>query len=194
VSLDLSCGDYAVVVCNEPPHKCPGGHAASHQVAGDGLSAVEVFWLGDREVRSSSRHCVTVSRDGKPIASRMLIASGGATVVHAHSAFVRDDRCFVAIGPYVCSLQIPSLEPIWTTQADEASCFGVYHAPQYEGIVSHGELSIARLSYDGDVVWSAGGADIFTNGFALQEHHAEAIDFEGRRYRFLLTSGACQGT
>ena len=39
------------------------------------------------------------------------------------------------------------------------------------------------------VAWSAGGRDIFTEGFELHEHHAEAIDFYGARYRFELETG-----
>jgi len=47
-----------------------------------------------------------------------------------------------------------------------------------------------RLSYAGQLLWSS--RDIFTEGFALYEHHAEAMDFYHTRYRFELETGQSQ--
>ena len=126
------------------------------------------------------------------LASRVLLAVGGGSGVHAHSAFVRGDTCFVAVGPFVCALELPTLRLLWHTRADTATCFGVYDAPSYASIISHGEFEIVRLSYSGQLLWSASGRDIFSEGFEIHEHHAEAIDFAGTRYTFELETGRAQ--
>ncbi len=56
-------------------------------------------------------------------------------------------------------------------------------------IVSHGELAIARVALDGTVVWSAGGKDIFSEGFVLHKDFAEAVHFNHETYRVDLTTG-----
>jgi hypothetical protein len=81
---------------------------------------------------------------------------------------------------------------LWHTRVDTATCFGVYDAPGYSSVISHGEVEIARLTYSGQLLWSASGRDIFSGDFELHEHHAEAIDFEGAHYRFELETGQSQ--
>ena len=159
----------------------------------DNLSTKEQeYFIGDEGYRPSSRHRVVVEQDDDVLAFRILLAGGGASGVHAHSAFVRGDACFIAVGPFVCALELPTLRLLWHARADTATCFGVYDAPGYASIISHGELEIARLSYAGQLLWSASGRDIFSEGFALHEHHAEAIDFNGTRYRIELETGRSQ--
>ena len=56
-------------------------------------------------------------------------------------------------------------------------------------MISHGELKIARLTYDGQIMWSSSGQDIFTGAFTMRERDAEVLDFNGKRYRIDLASG-----
>jgi hypothetical protein len=117
---------------------------------------------------ATARHRVTgllFDRGTIVVASRVLLAGGGASGVHARSAFVREDACFVAVGPFVCALEVPSLRLLWHARADTATCFGVYDSPTYANIISHGEIEIACLSYSGQVLWSTSGRDIFSGSF-----------------------------
>jgi hypothetical protein len=139
--------------------------------------------------RPSSRHRVTIRRGDEVVTSRVFLAGGGASGVHAHSAFLRGDTCYLAVGAFVCALELPTLRLLWHLRADAATCFGVYDAPRYASIISHGELEIARLTYSGQLLWSASGRDIFSAGFELHQHHAEAVDFDGTHYRFELETG-----
>lgn len=149
----------------------------------------EEYFFGDDAYRPSSRDRVVVKLGDTAIASAVLLAVGGSTGVHPYSAFVRGDTCFVAVGPFVCALELPTLRLLWHSCTDVATCFGIYDAPGYASIISHGELEIARLSYSGQIFWSASGQNIFSAGFELHEHHAEAIDFDGTRYRFEIETG-----
>jgi hypothetical protein len=152
----------------------------------------EEHFFGDDSYRPSSRHRVVVKQHDTTLASRVLLAEGGCSGVHTHTAFVRGDTCFVAVGPFVCALQLPTLRLIWHARTDAATCFGIYDATGYASIISHGELEIARLSYSGQLIWSASGRDIFSEGFELHDDHAEATDFGGTRYRFDLETGQSQ--
>jgi hypothetical protein len=150
------------------------------------------YFIEDDGYSASSRHRIVIRRGDDVLASRVLLAGGGASGVHARSAFVRGDTCFIAVGPFVCALELPTLRLLWHTRADTFTCFGIYDAPRYESIISHGELQIARLNYSGQLLWSASGRDIFSEGFTLRDDHAEAIDFNGINYRFDLETGQLQ--
>jgi len=185
VELTLSSKHGEIVIADESPDTPRFDPRSADNACGP----VDESFFGDREYRASSRHRIVVTRGDSVLASRILLATGGATGVHDHSALLLDNRCIVAVGPFICSLALPSLQVHWHTRTDQATCFGVYDSPGYASIISHGELEIARLTYSGRVLWSAGGADIFSEGFELHEHYAEAVDFYGTRYRFELETG-----
>ena len=125
----------------------------------------------------------------KVLHSCVLVASGGPTRVHPRSALLYKARCIVAVGSFLACLRFPDLELVWQVEVDTASCFGVYHLPQYESYISHGELDIARVSYDGEILWSSSGKDIFTNDFALYEDYIELVDFNNEKYHVELSTG-----
>jgi hypothetical protein len=77
----------------------------------------------------------------------------------------------------------------WFVQVDAATCFGIYFDVPHSALISHGELEIARLSYDGAILWSRSGADIFSEGFSMLPGYVEAIDFNGQAYRFDYETG-----
>lgn len=182
MNLQLSDGDYLITIADAPA--CSAGSA-------DNLRKYDYVHTLDSSHcdRPSSCHSVLVSKKDAEVASCILLADGGVTGVHQHSALIHNKSCIIAVGPYVARLRIPSLELQWATQADCATCFGIYHAMEHEGFISHGELTITRLSYEGDIVWQSGGADIFTNGFDLHGDRVQAVDFYNRRYEFDIRTG-----
>jgi outer membrane protein assembly factor BamB len=121
--------------------------------------------------------------------STLLGARGGASGVHEHSCLVLGESCYVAIGPYVASLSLPTLELQWATETDDATCFGVHGCPVEGAFISHGELLIALVTTSGQVLWRAGGADVFSGPVRVTEAHVYAEDFEGRHYCFDLRTG-----
>jgi hypothetical protein len=145
--------------------------------------------LTDAAYQLSSRHGLVVREGGVIRQSCILLAGGGSSGVHGHSVVIVGDTCFVAVGNTLCSLALPSGELLWHLQVDIATCFGVYFSAKHHCLISHGELEIARISLSGEVVWSSGGADIFSEGFELHSDYVEAVDFNRTVYRMDIASG-----
>ena len=181
--LELIVGKYRVTIVNDPTHTVGSAdnvHSYDHEYHLDDDRA---------EYAVTSRHAVSVFADNELIATCILLAGGGASSIHEHSALIHAESCVVAVGPYLVSLTIPTLELQWTTQSDTATCFGVYHSETHHCFISHGELEIARVSYDGQLVWQSGGADIFTNGITIREDSVHVVDFNDMEYTFDIDTG-----
>lgn len=145
------------------------------------------YVLGDG--RPSSTHGVWCQQGEKILGSAVLLAGGGASGVHEHSMLALDSRVFVAVGDQVASLDLPALGLRWNVRADEATVFGLHATPDREALIVHGELQVSRLTSDGDIVWSAGGADIFTGELRVEGDRISVHDFEGQEYHFETLSG-----
>jgi hypothetical protein len=138
------------------------------------------------DYRQSSVHGVVI--DGQPVA--VFGACGGATRPHPNALLERGNRCYLAVGPFVVCFDAKPFKHHWALAVDQATCFGVHCCMDSGALVSHGELEISRFTESGDILWSAAGADIFSEGFRLRAGIAEAIDFNGRIYRFALSDGS----
>jgi len=174
--LELIAGKYRVTIENDPTHSVGSTdnvHRYDHEYQLDDTGT---------EYAVTSRHALRCSDDIESIATCILLAGGGASGIHDHSALIHDGSCIVAVGPFVVSLALPSLRINWALQIDDATCFGVYDSPRLGCLFSHGELLISRVSYDGTIVWQTGGADIFTNGFQLDGNVVRVTDFYDREY------------
>ncbi|WDI43205.1 hypothetical protein [Bremerella sp. P1] len=181
--LELISGKYRVTIADEPTHSVgsvDNVHAYDHEYHLDDARS---------EYAVASRHAVQVSDNTKLIATCILLASGGASGVHEHSAIINNEFCIVAVGPFMASLRIPTLELQWATKSDTATCFGVYHSEKHHCYISHGEIEIARVTFGGDIVWRAFGADIFTNGCRLLDDHVHVVDFNDMGYTFDIDTG-----
>jgi len=148
------------------------------------------YRLDDEPYVPTLLHTVMVTQDDeKPDASCILGASGGASGVHEHSAIIHADSLLLAVGPFIASLKLPKLTLNWKVKADWATCFGVYHAPEHRCYLSRGELDVAAVSYDGAIMWSNSGADIFTNGFSVSQNQVTAIDWNKDSYVWNIATG-----
>ena len=147
------------------------------------------YILTDDNCQFSSRHGLSILTDNKPVASCIFLSGGGASGVHEHSAIVVGNNCYVAVGPFICCIKLPSLDLAWSACVDSATCFGVYNSTKHLGLISHGELEIARLSYAGEIIWTQGGKDIFSESIEMHEDFVIATDFNGQKYRFDIVTG-----
>ena len=144
----------------------------------------------DTETRLDSENLTSVHgvrTDGKW--SSVFGAGGGCSTVHQHSATEVDGRLYLAVGDHVVCLNLVTGLTEWSRRVDWATCFGVYWDPLHEALISHGELQISRLSLTGDEIWSAGGADIFSEGFRCLPNGIQVIDFNRSVYLFDYRTG-----
>jgi hypothetical protein len=177
----FKAGNYDLDLIDEPTYT-PGS-------ADNVRSYGREYDFTDAAYRPSSRHGVLLREDGVVRQSCILLAGGGASGVHEHSIAIVDKTCFLAVGDTLCSLVLPSFELRWHRQVDHATCFGVYFSANHYCLISHGELEIARVSLSGEVVWSFGGADIFSEGIKVFPDYVEAVDFNQNIYKIDITNG-----
>jgi hypothetical protein len=135
--------------------------------------------------RPSSVHGILA--EGAPLA--VFGASGGATGVHARSLLSRAANHYLAVGPFVISFSCTPFRYNWALEVDPATCFGVHLHEASGALISHGELQLSRFTEAGQIVWTAGGADIFTGDIEILSEHVRITDFNGRAYCFDYESG-----
>lgn len=116
-------------------------------------------------------------------------ATGGCSTVHKHSLLVLGSKLFLAVGDNVVCFDLINLKLMWATVVDQATCFGIHYEPKRGALISHGELDIARLDENGKILWSSSGADIFPEGFKLEEEYIVVKDFNHQNYRFIYETG-----
>ena len=117
-------------------------------------------------------------------------AGGGCSTVHEHSGLVMDSKLYLAVGDHIVCFVPLDHRLAWSSNVDSATCFGIYYNPGRHALLSHGELEIARINEAGEILWSSSGADIFSEGFRLEDEYISAVDFEGREYHFNYETGS----
>ena len=180
VELELSAGELRILVSNHSPYEITGSRTDVTHAPIINLDASH----------PSSRHAVQVIEPTGSSRMCLLTAGGGASGIHEHSALVHDQRLVVAVGQRLCALRLPNLDLEWNVEVDDATCFGVWYSAKHDCYLSHGELAIARVTLDGTIVWSSGGKDIFSEGFALHDEYIEVVDFNREKYRIDLSTGS----
>ena len=122
-------------------------------------------------------------------AMALIGASGGATVLHEHSALVLEERLYLAAGDQVACLSLAPFGLDWSVRADHATCFGLHFEPKRGALIVRGEMEISRLDRQGQILWQTGGRDIFTGDLHLRSDFLEVEDFNSERYRFDYDTG-----
>jgi hypothetical protein len=130
-----------------------------------------------------------VCQDHQGIRCTCLLLATGVSGIHEHSAIVVKEKCFVAVGDRLCALFLPDLQLLWATKVDDGACFGVHYSESCDCLISHGEQQIARVDFNGKILWPVGGKDIFTGRLWLEEKHVFATDFNDEVYRIEITTG-----
>lgn len=146
---------------------------------------------GFSKLLCTSAHSPTFARgllvNGEPLA---LFGGGGiSSAVHSHSGLVLGDRLFLAIGQHVVCIRTSPFEFLWALKTDEAMCFAVRYCEPRRALISHGELEISRFTAEGTLLWSASGADVFSEDIDAAPHFVAARDFRGGKYHFDYVDG-----
>ena len=135
------------------------------------------------------KHGIKIFEDGRLYKSTLLIHDeGGATTIHKTCYLIFEDQLIICIGNYIMSFSIPDLNLQWSVKADTASCFQLFKRKDF--FIVHGELSISKISYSGELIWEFTGRDIFVlygeekeSEVILFEDHIQLIDFEKNLYK-----------
>ncbi len=152
----------------------------------DNNSNYDLAYKADEE--KGSQHTIKIFEDNQLYKSALICASGGTTI-HEHSAVIDGNAIFICCGVNVFSLSLPDLALNWITEVDMAICFGIYEADN--GLFTHGELTVTRLSQTGEIIWSEGLRDIIVNtdenneqeAFVMHDTYISLLDFSGNKYQ-----------
>ena len=141
----------------------------------------------DQRFSIRGRHLVRVILNGNPYRSALVTDSGTGLSIEKDSYLVDGDNLIIRCGNNVFSLALPSLEMNWVLKVDFAACFSIYK--YQDSYITHGEISISRISQAGVILWEYSGADIFVNiedpgdVFKMHEDFIELMDFNGSKYK-----------
>ena len=142
------------------------------------------------EIREKEAHppqvAVYLYKAEEEIKSIVLTAEGSVSSLWEKSTLLDSDRLLVACGNEVFCILLPTLELLWHTQVDMATCFEI--VPYQDDYITHGEVEISRLNKQGEILWQFSGKDIFvspterTPSFTLTLKGIELIDFNYESY------------
>ena len=178
--MDALINNYKVTIIDEPTYS---------KGSADNIRSYKTELCRNDKYRHASAHGVIVGDLESPEASAILLGVGGATGIHIDSMAHNGNICFIAVGDALFSLKVPSLELQWCQKVDFATCFGVYWIESENCLITWGEVEVCRLTASGEIVWTASGADIFTEGFEIQNGHIELTDFNNDKYQVDIRTG-----
>lgn len=155
----------------------PGGDQPPSVTYPETIDLAGAYWPDD----------VGVWLEGRPRA--LLSGAGGRSGMGPGRGAVWRDRLMVVAGEAVACFGLKPFVLAWAIKTTAWTCFDLHVDEARDALIVRGEGEILRLSPDGEVLWSASGADIFTGDFALKLDWIEVEDFNGRRYRFDYDTG-----
>jgi hypothetical protein len=132
---------------------------------------------------------IEVRVDGRTVATTVVLGEMGCPGISQGDAVLRDGTLVFTMAAWVVALALPSLEPRWMVDVDDACLFGLMEIPGEDDLLVHGELRISRMGLDGKIRWRRGGADIFTGGCEIRDGVVVAVDWNETVYRFRLSDG-----
>lgn len=132
---------------------------------------------------------IEVRVDGRVSNTAVLLGEMGCPGISSGNAVLRGDSLVLTMSAIVVQLAVPSLEPRWIVDLDDACMFGLMELPGEEDLLVHGELLITRLGMDGAIRWQQSGFDIFTRGCEIRDGVVVAVDWIGAEYRWRLSDG-----
>ena len=142
------------------------------------------------EIREKEAHppqvAVYLYKAEEEIKSIVLTGGGSVSSLWEKSALLDGDRLLITCGNEVFCLLLPSLELLWHTQVDMATCFEI--VAYQEDYITHGEVEIVRLNKQGEILWQFSGKDIFvspserTPAFKMTPQGIDLVDFNYESY------------
>jgi len=155
----------------------------------DNIRKYSKEYILEESYSNSPRFGIVVKNAAGLESSCFVLGNSSGVKPHNNSAVIVDVNLFISIGKSVLCFEIPSLTLQWQRQVDPVTTFSVYVSPDKKGVISHGEIEITKVSFDGEILWSISGKDIFTEGFTIIRDYIEVIDFNHEKYNILISNG-----
>ena len=117
---------------------------------------------------------------------KVLLVADTYNVLNEKGILLDNDRLLIACGNEVFCILLPTLELLWHTQVDMATCFQI--VPYQEDYITHGEVEIVRLNKQGEILWQFSGKDIFVSpieripAFKTTPQGIDLVDFNYEEY------------
>ncbi len=129
---------------------------------------------------------IRVFQDDAPIRSAVIYSNAAYCGINEHSVIIEEDRIVISCTDTLFCLTLPELQLLWATAVDPGCCFEIFK--HGDGYITHGELTISRVSHEGRILWQHHGGDIFTNLdgtsiFTINDDHIYATDWAGNEYK-----------
>lgn len=155
----------------------------------DNLFVYEQQYVNEDGFQFTTHIGIKLYHNDKLHKSVIVRSTGGASGIHETSQIIKNNSLAICCAESVFNLSIPDLKLNWLTKADWATCFQIFE--HEEDYIIHGELSITRISENGEVLWQNSGADIFTSldgkdAFKLDKNSIEVKDWNNKIYKFDL--------
>lgn len=104
--------------------------------------------------------------------SAIICETGGATSMSSKSFMVKNNDLILCICNMIYSLDLTSLNLNWKTRVDQVTCFTIHEFA--EGMITHGELQLTYLNFDGVIQWAFSARDIFVTSDNKHEFRIES--------------------
>jgi len=128
---------------------------------------------------------IRIYENEEPIGKVLLVADT-YNVLSEKGILLDNDRLLIACGNEVFCILLPTLELLWHTQVDMATCFQI--VAYQDDYITHGEVEISRLNKQGEILWQFSGKDIFvspterTPAFKITPQGIDLVDFNYEEY------------
>ncbi len=134
---------------------------------------------------STTKCGVALKQNGKVIKSALLFGNEKQTVIHSKSAIVFDDMLILCVSNSVFCLYLPTLKLRWVKEIDAVACLQLFKTS--ESYLVHGDLSICRIEFTGDIIWRYTNEDIFVfkkapNNVELTAKGIEITSWNSKEY------------
>lgn len=144
---------------------------------------------GIEESTGSPRYGLRLYIDEIEYSSAIIFGRGWANSFSDNLISINYTEIVILAGNSVFCLELPSLDLKWRADGQWITGFRIYKTQN--AYVVHGELSIGKVSFEGNLEWEFYGRDIFVlpsgeNNFNICEELIQVLDWEGYRYKITL--------
>ncbi|RFS13301.1 hypothetical protein [Emticicia sp. C21] len=149
----------------------------------DNVFSYDFEYFGDSSSELTTVFGIKIFEDDELLDSVVIGASRGVTVYHQSAVIFEEDRFLLCCSDTIFCLSIPDLVLLWKTKVNSPACFEIFKYK--ETYIVHGEIGIAQLDKNGNIVWQIFVAMDDRADFILEKDYILVRDdYDNRIYKF----------